>query len=302
MITRAALAFWLSVLTAWAGCGNQRPPAQRFVFAPGLSINYEVHGSGETTILALHGLGASLDSWRDILPVLTRYGTVYLVDLIGYGHSTKPAKFRYSVDSEADVVEAFRSHLESQGRTDFVLLGHSLGGAVALELAARKQVEMLILIDPLVSFDSIRLHLLVSTFNQWPFNRLALAAVPARQRAWIGLRRAFKNNSQVDDERVCRYAQFLDMPGANRAFLKTVQAMRLTKVRDGLGAIQCPVFVIWGDKDPILSPSEGDHLAKALPNATLVRIPHCGHVPHEEWPAETAFVIGRALSNRSHRV
>lgn len=295
MISRFALSLWLWALALWAGCGDQRPPAQRFVFAPGVSINFEVHGRGETTIIALHGLGASLDSWRDILPVLKRFGTVYLVDLVGYGHSSKPARFRYSVDSEADVLAAFFDQLESQGRHHFVLLGHSFGGAVALELASRLPVEKLILIDPLVSFDSIRLHLLVSTFNQWPFNRLALAAVPARQRAWIGLRRAFKNNSQVDNERVCRYSQFLDMPGANRAFLKTVKSMQLTKVRAGLSSIQCPTLIIWGDKDPILGPSEGERLVKALPHAKLLRIPHCGHVPHEEWPDETASALALFL-------
>jgi len=254
---------------------------------------------GRATIVLLHGFGASADSWHDILPGLARSRSIVALDLRGAGLSSKPHDRLYSPIEHADaVLRAIRA----LGLTDVVLVGHSLGGGVAiisaLELlkpGSREKLSGLILVDPAIYRQ--RLPFFVEYLRD-PVARFLVYRTSATFRARYVLDRAFFVKDQVTPERVERYARYFDLPGHKNALVQTaLQLFRHDPQRwiNQLGKIAVPTLILWGDKDPVIPVSFAQRLQQAIPQSRLELIPNTGHVPHEERPAETLTAIVRFL-------
>src|SRR5512141_2884929 len=96
-------------------------PAARHIFhySDAVLINFEVHGHGGTPIIFLHGFAAALTTWCDITPLFPpEFATLYLLDLKGFGFSSKPRDRRYTVEEQAAIMIAF---LEHEGLSGVVL-------------------------------------------------------------------------------------------------------------------------------------------------------------------------------------
>src|SRR4051812_33694936 len=91
------------------------------------------NGSGAAVVL-IHGLGASLFSWRDTVEALSPRFTTYAVDLLGFGESPAPAGFACTAEAQAQEVAKF---MTAQGLSNPIIIGHSMGGSVCLYLAQR---------------------------------------------------------------------------------------------------------------------------------------------------------------------
>src|SRR5512135_1256441 len=125
------------------------------------TVNYVCQGAGSPVIL-IHGLAASLHDWDDLIPELVASGhACYALDLLGHGDSPKPDERVYRMDW---IYEHFFKWVESlQLSKPAIVIGHSLGGYVALEYARRRSASTrgLILVDPFYS--SSQLPLLLRT-------------------------------------------------------------------------------------------------------------------------------------------
>ncbi len=263
---------------------------QRFEDAPGVGINYEIHGSGAKPAVFLHGFGASLESWRDIQPYLEPFLRLYLVDLKGFGLSAKPRDLHYSLDDQADIIGSFLDRLELGS---VCLSGHSYGGAIALVtcLKTPARIDSLILIDSPAA--SQRLPFFISPLTN-PLLRPLLYVTPAHQRTRYVLKRIMYDPARVTPERVDRYARFLTQPGSRRALMAV--AMQIlpkdpNQIASRLGSIGIPALILWGDHDDVIPRWQADLLKAQIPNSKLVIIPRCGHMPPEERPEETAREI-----------
>ena len=273
----------------------------RFEYSPSVAIHYEVHGSGEIPVLLLHGYVASLATWHDLSNLFPpdRY-RLYLLDLKGFGRSSKPPDGHYAVADQAAIVQAFMTHLELRR---VVLIGHSMGGSVALLTALRfcapgmdPPIHRLILID-------------CAAFRQEPprFMTLMTSRLLAGLILWLiptriiirhVLRAIFRNRAAITPERIARYAAGLDPQGIVHSFSTTVQELvppDYEAIVAGYARITLPTLIIWGDNDPIVSPAMGARLQQAMPHACLALIDSCGHNPHEERPAETYGAIAAFL-------
>src|SRR5215204_814371 len=102
-------------------------------------------------ILFIHGLGSSADRWLDIPDALSKYYHTIAVDLIGFGGSDKPADINYTIEKFAEFILEFinKKGLNSDDNKKIILVGHSLGGYIAVEFAIRniELIEKLVLID-----------------------------------------------------------------------------------------------------------------------------------------------------------
>ena len=102
-------------------------------------------------ILFIHGLGSSADRWLDIPDALSKYYHTIAVDLIGFGGSDKPADINYTIEKFAEFILEFinKKGLNSDDNKKITLVGHSLGGYIAVEFAIRNRelIEKLVLID-----------------------------------------------------------------------------------------------------------------------------------------------------------
>ncbi len=273
-----------------------REQKQTFAYSDQIQISYELHGNGSSPIVFLHGFGASVETWRDIQLGLVQGNRLFLVDLKGFGLSSKPDDGRYSIEEQADIVLAF---LKAQNLRNVTLAGHSYGGAVCL-LAYLKdrsngrdtRIQRLILIDTAAYLQD--LPFFVDILRMSVINGIAMNLVPAKTRASYTLHRLFYDASKVSEERITRYAEFYDQPGSYNSFVECAKQI-IPSNPDSIAAliktINVPTLILWGAEDPAIPVEHARRLNLDIRNSTLVIVSKCGHIPHEEKPEESLHAI-----------
>ena len=260
-------------------------------------MKFEQYGAGPPVVL-VHGLGASLFSWRDVVEALSPNFTTYTVDLLGFGESPAPAGFPYTIAAQAQGVATF---MAAQGITDPILIGHSMGGGVCLHLAdmgsraVPAAASKMVLIAP-VAYPPI--HTLPQPGQAGGCNDAAggLPLSPAHALARFFLSRAYAPGNRPTAAKVNGYAAGLSSPGQLEAFrMHGANLAGAEAPLPSFAGIANETLIVWGDQDRIVPEADGTRLATALPNATLRTIDDCGHVPHEEQPGTTIPVISGFL-------
>jgi pimeloyl-ACP methyl ester carboxylesterase len=259
----------------------------------------EVYGSGDP-ILCLHGLGASMFSWRHFIAPFSESNKLILVDLKGCGKSPKPGDTHYSIQEHAD--EIYKLIL-AENLTKLTLVGNSLGGGIALLVAIRLceqepgRLSKLILIDSAGDKRYLPPHLrLVRSILGAPLVYLA----PSKLAAKMTLRTCYYDRNKMTAEQVAAYAGPMASRGGRHALLQMCRQCippnadeRLAKV----STITVPTFILWGRQDRVIPLRVGELLHQAIPNSTLEIIEQCGHIPQEENPDETIALISKFLAN-----
>lgn len=245
-------------------------------------------------MVLLHGVGTNRTIWDASVPALSRHRAVTTVDLPGFGDS--PAPGEWTLDA---VAEEIADTLETDLGTGFDLVGSSLGGAVALTLAARRPalVERLVLVSP-------------AGFRPAPapiaraVSLLAGPVIGARRFAGLRLaerrtaRRALLAGTVAD-------GAALD-PDAARLMLRasaTAAALRpalLAATTADLGEIatdlERPMGLIWGSLDRVVPAHTAERVLALRPDTPIEIVPATGHVPHLEAPASFVAALERVLS------
>lgn len=245
------------------------------------TTNFVKVGQG-TPVILIHGIAASLHDWNDLIPALSSHGyECYALDLLGHGDSPK-------IDSRAYQMEWLLEHFSTWMRSlrlrePAILIGHSLGGYIALDYARRVSAwtRGLVLIDPFYSISQLpfllrrtykRPHLssfIVGRTPPWMFRLIvemtsmamghssgALHSLPEHIRAQTALdyaRTAPGVYNIINDEH--------DLNGE-------------------AASISIPSLVVWGDRDKTLSPASFPRLVKQMPRAVGKSL-RAGHVPHQ---------------------
>lgn len=260
-------------------------------------LRYRSVGSGPRKVILVHGLAARSETWADLIPLFpSATYTVYLLDLLGSGESSKPRSADYTIRAHSRRLLSF---IEAEGLHGVTLVGHSLGGAVVL-LAAVEAMErrdrtllggMVIIGGP--GFIQ-RLPLMAEIFR----SRLAAALFVALYAPdiWVksGLKMAYHDHRLVDRQHIARYAPCYRDKEAKRALVQTCRSLvpvDQQEIIDRYQYLDLPVLLLWGRHDHIVPLSQGTRLEAAIPGARLNIIEECGHNPQEERPAETFAVI-----------
>ena len=248
-------------------------------------------GSGKT-IVFLHGRGHAATIWSPILASLAREHHVVAVDLPGFGHSgaapfdgSRPEDgLRFFVDPVEDLLASMPP---SEG--GLILIGHSLGGLCALAIALGKRVP-------------VRAIGLVGAMGLGPTmttsSRLYLRSSPerlARIRARLGLTSRGTNSgaSDLDALRVELLTVRGGRPQASRAFDTMVPLVGpVFHLRDRLGEVQCPVLLLWGERDEAFPLPIAIDAQARFPQAEL-SVLDTAHSPHVEDPAGSLAVLSR---------
>lgn len=262
------------------------------VLLRGLRLHYAEMGSGPPLLL-VHGLAVSHEEWLPTLPLLARHFRCIAPDLPGHGKSEKrsPADYAYTREAFADTVADLLSAL---GIARAHVCGHSMGGGIALVLAADRSemVDRLVVIDPLSLPSPLpikgRIPLLPifgPVFWRQLYKR-RLFHDYFKDDVWSG-------HAGVDMAQVDRYYETFDTPDAREA---TYAALRSTVVDvSSLGPkiarVRAPTLIVWGEEDRIFPVALGPRLSREIPGSRLHVIEKCGHAPNEEKPAETAELL-----------
>jgi pimeloyl-ACP methyl ester carboxylesterase len=273
-----------------------------FAYSDQIHISYERHGSGGSPIVFLHGFGASVETWRDIQPRLAQDNTLFFLDLKGFGLSSKPDDGRYTLEDQAEIVLAF---LKAQNLRDVTLVGHSYGGAVCLFTYFKdrsgygdNRIQRLILIDAAAYEQDFPFF--INVLRKPVLNWIVMNLVPARIRATFLLRHLFYNACKLSTERITRHAGFIDQPGSYNSFVECAKHM-VPSNPDSISAliktIEVPTLILWGENDREIPLEHARRLNLSIRNSTLVIVPQCGHIPHEEKPDESLDAILKFLGH-----
>lgn len=249
-------------------------------------------GAGPDVVL-LHGLGDSSVGWQFVEPGLVRAGYRVLVwDALGAGRSEKPAGGDYSI---AGHVKRLDEMLAAVGVRRAVLVGHSLGGAVALAFAERNpdKVQALCLIDPA----AYRAGAMGGRWF-WTTPGLAdavMALLPDRAITEFGLRQNFHDRGAISDELRSLYLREAERTGAIGALLAQERQLippHPEQWEAAHRAIRKPTLILWGQADRLVPSAQGQRLAGDIPGSRLVLFPGVGHSPHLEAPG---LVLGQVV-------
>jgi pimeloyl-ACP methyl ester carboxylesterase len=239
---------------------------------PPLGWPVVVAGEGPPLLL-LHGFDSSFLEFRRLAPLLAGAHTLVIPDLYGFGFTPRPEQGAYGPEGVLAHLEALLDRLASP----LGVIGASMGGAVALELARRRpqQVEALLLLDP-AGLGGVPRSL-----------PLPLAALGVRFLALPWVRRGLCRSAFADPDASVGAPELeiaslhLQCPGWGDSLAAFARSGGFAGCGEPLPAQ--PIRVLWGDQDRVLGPGLRRQ-ADALLGDRIVPVPHCGHLPHLDQP------------------
>jgi pimeloyl-ACP methyl ester carboxylesterase len=264
----------------------------------GATISSLISGNGPEQLICLHGLGSNKTSFFETVAALTPEHTVHAIDLPGFGSSSKPARGAYDAPYFARCVLGY---LDAMGIDVAHLVGNSMGGRIALELALAHsdRVRTINLLCPALAFRRRReLVPLVKLM------RPELAAIPhalrvgrVRQQFWNLFARPERLDPAAADIAADEFCRTYRSRSARIAFFAALRNLYLDAPHgdDGLwtrlAALRPPALFVWGEGDRLVPAAFSTHVADAVPQARQVILPDCGHVPQVELPERTNGLI-----------
>jgi pimeloyl-ACP methyl ester carboxylesterase len=238
-------------------------------------------------LLFIHGYGALIEHWRPIMRQVARRHSFYALDLYGFGYSARPAGLS-TRERWAEQAATFISEVIGEPA---VVIGHSMGGVAASELA-RSRPELtraLVLVNssgmqpyerPLTPTDRALLGLIGAPLlgetvagifgNEWGVRQSLLASYHRKER--------------VTPELVKTFAGPLQRYGAG-SYLNTTRNAENLVIKLRAGEYERPALLIWGAEDRAIPPSDAEAIKRhVLPHAEVALLPDSGHCPFDETP------------------
>ena len=263
-------------------------------------LAYARSGSGEPLVL-LHGLGSSRHSWDPVIPLLAERFDVVAIDLPGFGDSAALA--HHAEPHPAAIAAAVDATLRDLGVDAPHVAGNSLGGWVALELAARRPVSSITLLSPAGLWrHRTPLYNRISLTTLRALARFGgpvvspLARIPAAR--WVMFRQIVGRPSAMSAMQA-RQA-IADMGGAP-GFRATMRAS-LPRSLTARGPIDAPISLSFGTRDCLLLPRQSRHVEQLPAHTRMVPLRGTGHVPMTDDPTAVAALIDEtAAANRGAR-
>jgi pimeloyl-ACP methyl ester carboxylesterase len=254
-----------------------------------VTLTYERTGSGEPLLL-LHGIGHHWQAWEPVLPILATERDVVAVDLPGFGASPAlPDGLPYDLSTVVPVLDAFCRHL---GIERPHVAGNSLGGLLALDLGREQRVRSVTALSPAGFWTEAERRYAFGTLlaMRQGARALPVPAIERMARSAAG-RTALTSTIYARPGRRSPEAVVAETLALREAtgFRQTLDAGRDVLFRDDVRGL--PVTLAWGSRDRLLLRRQGVRAKRVIPDARLVRLPGCGHVPMNDDPALVARVI-----------
>jgi pimeloyl-ACP methyl ester carboxylesterase len=225
-------------------------------------LHHKHHGGTGKTLIFLHGLGSSVQSWGKLMGFLPADLNIYLIDLLGHGESDAP-HINYTVKNQTLVLGDF---IKAENIQNAYLAGHSYGAWVAAYYASTNEVIGLVLEDTAglkIAFDQV---------------------VAAKRQ---------------EEYKSAMYRSIMELEGNKDYVIKSVLDLEFSSEElddEVLGRIKEPTMIIWGANDILLNPAIGKILHSKMQNSELEIIEGAGHVPHYTKPEEFAEKLVAFLS------
>jgi proline-specific peptidase len=275
-------------------------PSKRISLS-GVNVHFVEAGKGPP-LLFLHGLGGSWKDWSANLPAFAATYQVMAIDFPGFGDSDKP-ETKYSIDWFTHIVETF---IRERKLKQVNVVGHSMGGLVALDLAARLNswVKTLIVTDVVGIGDK-------SEFISYAMTKKIMGPETRWESFEKFLQDEFRAmvDSFIKDQKPKTAREFFESvpknPFTGNPFLPMTPNVQMTAsiidfdIRPKLASIRQPTLILWGAKDPVAPPKDASLLKKEILQSRLVLFPDTGHSPMIEHPSLFNQELGKFLQEQN---
>jgi pimeloyl-ACP methyl ester carboxylesterase len=257
-----------------------------------------IAGHGPQQAICLHGLGSNKSSFFETVAALAPDYTVHALDLPGFGSSAKPARAPYDALWFAAAV---RGYMDAMAIERAHLIGNSMGGRIALELAFGDpdRIASLSLLAPALAFRRRR--------ELVPLVRLLrpeLAAIPhplrtatVREQFWGLFAQPERLDPAAAEIAVEEFCRAYRSRAARIAFFAAARNIYLDEPHgeegfwSRLAGLESPALFVWGEQDRLIPPGFARHVADTVPHARQVVLEDCGHVPQVELSERTNRLI-----------
>ena len=274
---------------------------------------HHTHGGRGSPVLFIHGLGSSgYLEWRFNLDPVAVHHRVYAPGLPGFGRSEKP-RARYGIPYFTRFIERY---MEGRGLRSAAVVGASLGGRIALELALERpqRVRKLVLVNSLglgrpnvqMSYGLVTIPRVGETLMNVARDALRWAPSAMIRRVAARYSGASSDLSRtMDDAYLQNLREMYDADGYHDAYLATVRSLVTPRALFGahydltnrLSEIKMPVQLIWGADDPLFPVAHATRAHSMIGHSRLVVIEGAGHTPQAERPEEFNRVLDRFLAS-----
>jgi pimeloyl-ACP methyl ester carboxylesterase len=261
-----------------------------------------LHGGDGPPVLLIHGITGRSDQWEPAIQHLAVRHTVIAPDLLGHGESAKP-RGDYSLGAYASAV---RDTIVALGYERATIVGHSLGGGIAMQFAYQfpERCERLVLVSSGGLGREVHLMLRAATL---PGSELVLPLLThatllaggerfGRALGRLGLQ------AGTDMAEIARGFASLGDAEARSAFIHTMRAVldpggqRVSALDRLYLAESVPTLLVWGESDPIIPIEHGRAAHEAMPNSRLEVLAGTGHFPQLERPFEFASLLAEFIA------
>lgn len=264
----------------------------------GFPIRYQSAGNTGTPLLLIHGFGASSDHWRKNLPELAQTNRVFALDLLGFGFSAKPEPgnpLHYCFETWGQQILDFCHDVI--GEPAF-LIGNSIGCIVALQAAsmAPDRVRGIAMLDcslrllherkqaEISWYRSASARLVQKILANRAIGHFFFSQIATPKTVRKVLLQAYGQKAAVTDELVDLLLKPAAEPGAADVFLAFIRYSQGPLAEDLLPQVQCPVLILWGDRDPWEPIDLGRSLAHYPAVEAFIPLEGVGHCPQDEVP------------------
>ena len=255
----------------------------RYVDVNGIDTFAIVDGEGPDIVL-LHGNPSSTYTWRHLIEPLARRYRVHAIDLPGYGFSEKPADAPYNTTWMAGHVAAY---MQAAGVESAVVVGNSMGGEVASELASLypRSTGGLVLIAPAgLPADAPEKPPLAFRLARWPLVGSLVQNLPLRPMITATLRDAYFDPTAITEADVDAYYAPVRSHNGLTAFFARMQRDMSIDRSDLVRNIRAPTLIIVGEIDRLTPLSVARRYGRLIAGSREVVIGRAGHLPQEEQP------------------
>ena len=262
----------------------------------GQPVTYHRLGEGPALVL-VHGITSSSRTWHEVLPALAENHTVIAPDLLGHGGSAKP-RGDYSLGAHAS---GLRDLLALLGIASATMVGHSLGGGIAMQFAYQfpERLERLVLVDSGGLGNEVSIWLRAATLPGSEYVLPLLFGRPART-AGFAVGNVLGRLGVKPSANMRGIAEGIESLGdgdARRAFVHTARSVidpsgQRVDARDRLYLSEgVPTLLVWGENDAIIPVEHGRQAHELMPHSRLEVFQGAGHFPFNDDPERFAALL-----------
>ncbi|KZS38508.1 MULTISPECIES: alpha/beta fold hydrolase [Aquimarina] len=255
------------------------------------SVFYKESGSGEPLIL-IHGFPTSSWDWSKIWSSLSAKYQLYAIDMMGYGFSSKPKDFKYTISAQVDLWETY---LRKRGVFSFHIIAHDYGDTVVQEMLARHKenseyefgIKSVCFLNggmfPETNFPTLTQKMLLTPFGE------ILKHFMGRDTLAKNFKKIFGKNTQASEQEIDQFWQGIAHNSGKDVIPKLIKYLKerdthKIRWREAIQYTDMPKRLIDGGVDPISGKHMAEFYKEIVPNADVIILDEIGHYPQTEAP------------------